>query len=230
MSAGQNLNNHPTPNQVGGNGVNSDPLVLSFAALLKSIRLLAYSAIVLSVLALAAGAMAFKLWKYQPKPRMIGLTVDGRAVPLHEIEGELYKPSNIIAWSEKKAESLYTFTFRSAIAEWPNELSEFLSQKTKSDWLKSIKDIESEVITKRAILYAQKDGKAQLIKSEFDKAAGLVVNVVEIPLTVVLDTGSTSSEHGRQFKTILRLYIGQVGFDNAPDGLKIGKIELVNAR
>lgn len=204
-------------------------IVLSVQTLLKATKYLAYTVISLVVVVVALVGWNIHLQQDKPKPRIIGLTQDARVVPLHEIEGELFKSSNILAWAERKSELLYTFTFLTSKVDWPNSLSDFVSEKTKLAWIESLRkdSLIQDVQAKRAILYAQKDGRARLEKSAFDKSANMVVNVVEIPLTVVLDTGATSGERGRSFKVTMRLYIGQVGFDNAPDGLKIGRIELV---
>lgn len=214
---------------VGAGAPTKGEIVLSVQTLLKTTRYLIYSLAALSVVVVALVSWNIYMQQNQPKPRIIGLTQDARVVQLHEMEGELFKPSNILAWAERKSELLYTFTFLSSKVDWPNSLSDFVSEKTKMAWIESLRkdSLIQDVQSKRAMLYAQKDGRARLEKSAFDKSANMVVHVVEIPLTVVLDTGATSGERGRTFKVTMRLYIGQVGFDNAPDGLKIGRIELV---
>lgn len=196
----------------------------------KSLRVaVSWLAIAVSIL---TAALAYNATR-EVEPLAFGLTVDGRAIELTAIEGDLFKPSTIIAWAKEKSEKMYSFNFRSVEGEWPNSLDEFLYPSAKNDWINSLRKqgYLTEVIEKRALMYANVDGEVLYRGKVRNEERGIDVSVVEVPLRVVLDARGSTTDRNREFRVTVQLNIGHVGFANPKyAGLAIGSFKLAARR
>lgn len=167
------------------------------------------------------------------EPDAFGITKDGRVYPLSRIEGDIYRTPMIIAWAKEQSEKMYSFTFRSVEGEWPNQLDAFLMPSAKADWIKSLNSqgYIGDVREKAAVMYANVDGEVLYRGKVWNEKAKIDVSVVEVPLKVTLDARNSTTERNREFKVVLQLKIGHVGFNNPKyDGLAIGSFKLVPRR
>lgn len=202
---------------------------VALETLVKVIKYGAIALVLSSIGSISLGVSNGYLVTHKEKARIVGLTSDGRIVDVHEIEGEIFKSANVLAWAERKAKILYEFSWRTVSAEWPNSLSEFMTQRTKELWIAELENNGTipDLKKKKAFNYSTIDKPPQLTNTFVDKDSGYKVNVVEMPMTVVLDTGVNTDQKGRIYKVTMRLYIAEAGLDASKEGLKIGKIEFL---
>lgn len=163
-------------------------------------------------------------------PPAYAVTKDGRVYPLKKIEGDIFNSQFITRWSIDHATDLYNFTFRTIEGEWPNSLSEFMFDSAKKDWIGGLQKqgYISDVIAKRAVMYALLDGEPLYRGKSFNEKQKVDVSVVEIPLKVVIDARGELNDRNREMRVVLRLSIAHVGLGNNKfkDGLAIGMVKL----
>lgn len=169
------------------------------------------------------------------KIKSYGLTPDGRAIELKEIEGEIFSPIRVSEWAGKKAKQMHTFTFRTLKnGEHAASLIEYMHETARDVFLKSIRrdGLEADVLEKNAVVYSEfyKD-KVPLWISSYTSAKGTRMHIIQVELIVTIDGRSTTgNERNRQVVIPMEMHVGEVGLGKAKDGLLIGSIKRVASK
>ena len=213
--------------------IDSDELKVALITIVSTNKTLRAVVFYLCILLSISVVVSFYLATKEEKADAFGLTKDGRVYPLSRIEGEIFTQARIIAWSKEKSEKLYDFTFRTVEGEWPNNLSTFMLDSAKEEWINSLRTqgYFKDVIDKNGVMYANVEGEPLYRGKNRGEKCKCDVSIVEVPLRVTVDARNSTTDRNREFKVTLQLQIGHVGFkDPRYEGLAIGKIKLAMRR
>nr|WP_262381267.1 MULTISPECIES: DotI/IcmL family type IV secretion protein [unclassified Pseudomonas] len=126
-------------------------------------------------------------YKYQPEPKLLSETTDGRIRPLPLLNDPMYSQKEILAWSQKCVESVYRLSW----VDWETSLSNntfCLSDAKRSNFSDSLKKIGVlKYLTKelQGNLYATT--RSPIMRSYQLNAKGYWEWIVDVPYTVNID-------------------------------------------
>jgi hypothetical protein len=191
-------------------------IAVSMNVLVQTIKKQRFVITVLACLLVISVVVNAMLFNHKEEPIPLGITPDLKVIPLKKLDENVFEPGRVIAWAEDKN-------------DFPNGLSEFMTAKAKDNWLLSIKSAgyKDYVEQNGMTAYAVKTAKAIVTRNGFDKSVGMNVWVIELPLLVTFDSGSQSGKGTKNMKVVLRVFVGEFGFERAKEGLLIGRVELL---
>lgn len=107
--------------------------------LIKANRTLTWMTLGLSVLVFVSLSFSFQIWKYQPAPKLLGLTTDNRVLPLPFLNEPFETQGTALRWLNDNIPKLYTVTYAD-IGNHPTNISSlFLNQEVMDSFLTLIK-------------------------------------------------------------------------------------------
>lgn len=140
----------------------------------------------LGLLALSMSANMVQ-YKYQPEPKLLSETTDGRIRPLPLLNDPMYSQKEILAWSQKCVESVYRLSW----VDWETSLSNnsfCLSDAKRGNFADSLKKIGVlKFLTKelQGNLYATT--RTPIMRNYQLNAKGYWEWIVDVPYTVNID-------------------------------------------
>lgn len=85
-------------------------------------RILSYAVIALILVVFFAVSFSIKIWNHHPEPKLLGLTVDNRILPLPLLNKPFESSGIAIEWANKNIRRLYTFTYDN-LGDLPTEVA-----------------------------------------------------------------------------------------------------------
>lgn len=129
----------------------------------------------------------FVQYKFQPEPKLLAETTDGRIRPLPLLNDPMYSQKEILAWSQKCVESAYRLSW----VDWNTSLSNntfCFSDKSRSNFSDSLKKIGLlKYLTPelQGNLYAR--SMTPVMRSYQLNSKGYYEWIVDVPYTVNID-------------------------------------------
>lgn len=184
------------------------------------------------VLALLA-ALTFSLaWNAvqnwtQPEPKLLGMTEDGRVQDLPLLDEPLDNRQVLIDWTRRHIPKMYDFNYANYRGEL-NKLLEFMKPNTL-DSFRSMLD-ESGIldrVTDDFLILQGRITDEPLVQDEV-VAAGTRVWVVEIPMTLIYDSGDEEDGQREQISQdiLFRAWVARANPMEFPGGLMLAKFEV----
>jgi len=133
----------------------------------------------------------------KPEPKLLGMTVDGRVQPLPLLDEPLESRQILIDWVRRNIPDLYDWNYANFATEW-NKARNYTQQVTLEEFTSDLESsgILSKVRNEFLILRANITNEPVIVDETI--TSGRRLYVVEIPMTLVYDSGDVEAGHRRQ--------------------------------
>lgn len=185
----------------------------------KTNRFLSKLSFVLLFLVVLSISLNFVQWKYQPEPKLLGITTENRVLPLPFLDEPFFSTSAVLSWVEKRIEESFTFSFVD-YKQMPTRLAVFMPEPVVESHIKGLQasGLWHQVISEVRVATAIKDKPPVLLKSGISN--GRFLWHVEMPIKITME----NAENRKIVTRVVRVLVGRESLNKTPDGLIIGKV------